>query len=247
VRGAVETVIDALQMGVTPARCELLDAVCIDAVNRYSGLSQTVAPSLFLEFHGDARGVEAQAAAVAEIAADRGGGEFRWSSGQEERERLWQARHDAAYALMALRPGGRAMSTDVCVPISRLAECIEATRAEVESTPFPASILGHVGDGNYHVVFIVDPERRDEIEAIESAHARMIERALSMDGTCTGEHGVGCGKVAFMRAEHGEGVEVMRAIKSSLDPLGLMNPGKVLPAPEGPERPFDTPPLGSRR
>jgi D-lactate dehydrogenase (cytochrome) len=225
---AVNAVILTIQMGIPVARIELLDAVLIDAVNRYSGLDYAKRPTLFLEFHGSEAGVAEQAQAFGEIAADHGGGEFRWATRAEDRTKLWQARHDAFYAALALRPGAKGWTTDVCVPISRLAECIHQTAADLEDSFLIAPLVGHVGDGNFHLVFLVDPENPDELREAQRLNDRLVERALAMDGTCTGEHGVGLGKRKYLAAEHGEAVDTMRAIKSALDPTNLFNPGKIL-------------------
>jgi len=229
--GAVRTVIETIQSGVPVARIELLDEVQMEATNRYSGLDYPLQPTLFFEFHGSPRGVEEQARTAGEIATEHGGGEFRWETRTEERHRLWEARHNAYYADIALRPGAKGWATDVCVPISRLAECILDTRRDIDEQRLIAPIVGHVGDGNFHVSFIVDYDDGEEMARAEGVNERMVTRALAMGGTCTGEHGVGYGKIAFLRAEHGSGVDVMRQIKGALDPLGIMNPGKVVSAP----------------
>jgi D-lactate dehydrogenase (cytochrome) len=225
---AVDTVIAALQSGVPVARIELLDDVQMKALNRFAKLSYREAPTLFFEFHGSAQGVVEQVETVEALARDYGGSDFQWALRPEERAKLWQARHDAYYAAIALRPGARGMPTDVCVPISRLAECILETRADIDRSGLTAPIVGHVGDGNFHVVFVVDPENADEMRRAAQVNERMVLRAIAMDGTCTGEHGVGYGKVGFLPAEHGEALGVMRAIKRALDPDGIMNPGKIL-------------------
>ena len=226
--GAVDAVIQTIQLGVPVARIELLDEVQVDAVNRYSQLELTLAPTLFLEFHGTEAAVREQAQTVGEIAADFGGGDFKWTTLQEERTRLWQARHDAAYACKALRPGSDMWPTDVCVPISRLAECIRETRVDLDESDLIGPIVGHVGDGNFHVVLVVDSSDTAEVDRARAFNERLVHRALSMDGTCTGEHGIGYGKLDFLVAEHGEGVSLMRDIKRALDPNNIMNPGKVL-------------------
>lgn len=224
----VDCVIEVVQLGIPVARAELADDVTIDSLNRHSGLDYPVAPTLFLEFHGSEGGVEEQARAVGEVAARHDGGEFRWATRQEDRTRMWRARHDALYAALALRPGSKALITDVCVPISALAECISKTKEDLEASFLLAPIVGHVGDGNFHIAFVVDLESEKEIAEARRLNDRLVERALALGGTCTGEHGIGSGKIDYLRAEHPEGVEVMRAIKTALDPLGLMNPGKVL-------------------
>jgi D-lactate dehydrogenase (cytochrome) len=226
--GAVDTVITTIQMGIPVARIELLDEVQMDAINRYSKLDYPVQPTLFLEFHGSAASAAEQAETVQAIAAENGGGDFRWTGRTEERNKLWQARHDAAYACLALRPGAKAWATDVCVPISRLAECILETKSDIEGSPLIAPLVGHVGDGNFHLVFLIDPDEPDELAEAERLNERLVLRALAMGGTCTGEHGIGCGKIDFLVAEHGEAVSVMRQIKQALDPDNIMNPGKML-------------------
>ena len=225
---AVNACIVTIQSGIPVARIELADEVQVDALNRYAGTALPLAPMLFFEFHGSDAGVREQAAAVEAIAADYGGDAFRWTTQAEERSHLWQARHDAHYANVALRPGARGWPTDVCVPISRLAECIAETRADIARSNLLAPIVGHVGDGNFHVEFILDPDDPDEVAEATRLNERLVARALAMDGTCTGEHGVGFGKLAFLEAEHGEALELMRAIKRSLDPDNLMNPGKLV-------------------
>ena len=226
--GAVDTTILTIQSGIPVARIELLDEVMMGAVNRYSGLGYPVRPTLFFEFHGSGVGVEEQARNVGEIAAEQGGGGFRWATRQEERSRLWQARHDAYYAALAMRPGSKGWPTDVCVPISRLAECILKTRRDIDEAGLIAPIVGHVGDGNFHLSFIIDPDDAEEMGRAESVNERMVVRAIDMGGTCTGEHGIGFGKIDFLRREHGEAVSVMRQVKQALDPAGIMNPGKII-------------------
>ena len=225
---AVGTVINTIQYGVPVARIELLDEAQIDAINRYSKTDLAVAPTLFLEFHGSTQGVAEQAQVVQELAADAGGSNFQWTTNTEERNRLWQARHDAAYACKALRPDGEIWATDVCVPISQLAECIRETQRDIKESNLVAPIVGHVGDGNFHLVLLVDKDDPEENERAQQLHERMVMRALAMGGTCTGEHGIGYGKLDFLIAEHGEAVSVMRAIKQALDPDNIMNPGKIL-------------------
>ncbi|MEE8545431.1 MAG: FAD-linked oxidase C-terminal domain-containing protein, partial [Alphaproteobacteria bacterium] len=187
-----------------------------------------VRPTLFLEFHGTEAGVAEQAENVQAIAAEHGGGDFQWTSNSEERNKLWQARHDAAYACMALRPGAKAWATDVCVPISRLAECIAETKKDTDQSPLITPLVGHVGDGNFHLVFLLDPDDPEEVAEAERLNERLVMRALAMEGTCTGEHGIGLGKMDFLVAEHGEAVAVMRTIKMALDPDNIMNPGKMV-------------------
>jgi D-lactate dehydrogenase (cytochrome) len=228
IEGAVDTVILTIQSGIPVARIELLDESQIAAINRYSKLNNKVAPTLFFEFHGTSRGVTEQAEAVKAIAAEYGGEDFRWATTPEERSRLWQARHDAYYAALALRPGSKGLATDVCVPISRLAECIAETKLDLSQSSIPCALVGHVGDGNFHLVFMIDPDRREEVAEASRLNDRMVARALAMEGTSTGEHGVGYGKMDFLIAEHGEAIEVMRTIKKALDPEGILNPGKIV-------------------
>ena len=229
VEAAVRTVITTIQLGIPVARIELLDEVQLDAVNRYSHLSYPVAPTLFFEFHGlSEQDVTAQAAAVEEIAVGYGGAGFDRALTPEHRALLWQARHDAYYAALALRPGASGWTTDVCVPISRLADCIVATKADVASSFLVAALVGHVGDGNFHMIFPVHAEDPQEVAEAVRLTDRLVERALEMGGTCTGEHGVGVGKMKFLRKEHGDALDTMRTIKQALDPAGLMNPGKFV-------------------
>ena len=225
--GAVDTVVESIHCGVPLARVELLDAVQMRAVNRWAKLDQPEQSTLFFEFHGTATQVDEQVATVSEIARTNGGGDFRWSNLPEERTRLWKARHEAYYAALALRPGSVGWPTDVCVPISRLAECIAETRADLDTASMPTPIVGHVGDGNFHVIFVLDPSRPEEFAEAARLNDRMIERALRMDGTCTGEHGIGLGKQDWLVAELGETVDVMRTVKRALDPQNLLNPGKI--------------------
>jgi D-lactate dehydrogenase (cytochrome) len=231
IAGAVDSVIAGLQCGLRFSRVELMDATQMEAMNRYGGTAHKVAPTLLLEFGGGPAEVAEQVEAMADIVAAHHGEGFRWASSPEERTQLWQARHRAALALRALRPGPdvELMATDVCVPISRLAECVVQTDEDLRQSGLVGAIAGHVGDGNFHVGLLLDRSDALECGAAEAFHDRLVERALAMEGTCTGEHGIGAGKTRFMRAEHGEAVEVMRAIKQALDPLGLLNPGKVLP------------------
>jgi D-lactate dehydrogenase (cytochrome) len=228
--GAVATVITTIQLGIPVARIELLDEAQIDAVNRYSKLDYAVAPTLFFEFHAvSERAVVEQAEMVKEIASEQGGGDFRWAVREEERGRLWRARHDAYYASLALRPGSKGWTTDVCVPISTLAECIKETKADNEGSAFPITLVGHAGDGNFHLIYILDPDNEQELAEAHRLNARMVRRALALGGTCTGEHGVGLGKLEYLATEHGASLDVMRSIKQALDPANLMNPGKLLP------------------
>jgi D-lactate dehydrogenase (cytochrome) len=229
IQGAVETVIATIQLGVPVARIELLDEVQLDAVNRYSKTSYPVAPTLFFEFHSDsARHVADQSDAVHALAAEHGGRGFQFATHLEDRAQLWQARHHAMYAAVALRPGAAPWTTDVCVPISRLAECVVETKKDNEGAPFPICLVGHVGDGNFHLIYVLDPASPAELEEARRLNERMVLRALAMGGTCSGEHGVGMGKMKFLEREHGPALEVMRTIKRALDPDNRMNPGKMI-------------------
>jgi len=228
IAAAVDTVILTIQSGVPVARIELLDEAQIDAINKYSKLDHRVAPTLFFEFHGSAAGVAEQVETVKAIAAEHDGDDFRWATSPESRTKLWQARHDAYYAALALRPGSKGWPTDVCVPISRLAECIAETKRDLAQSAIPSALAGHVGDGNFHLIFMIDPESPEEIAEASRLNDRMVARALEMEGTCTGEHGIGYGKIDFLVAEHGEAVSVMRSIKQALDPNDIMNPGKIV-------------------
>ncbi len=229
VEAAVETVMLTIQSGIPIARIELLDEVQMRACIAYSRLDAlAAAPTLFFEFHGSAAGVAEQAAAVEAIARELGGTDFQWSATTEERNRLWRARHDAYYAALALRPGCRGWATDVCVPISQLAACITATQADIAAAGLLAPIVGHVGDGNFHLLFLLDPNDPDELARAEAANARLIDRAIAMGGTCTGEHGIGMGKITSLEREHASGIDVMRTIKRALDPNDILNPGKVI-------------------
>jgi D-lactate dehydrogenase (cytochrome) len=226
--GAVDTVIETIQLGIPVARIELLDELMIRAVNEYSKLALRESPTLFLEFHGTEAAVQEQSAAVSELAQEHGGHDFEWALRPEERSRLWKARHDAAWAALALRPGATSLATDVCVPISRLTECILETRRDLEQSPIPAPIVGHVGDGNFHLVLLVKRDDPAEVAEGDRLNQRLVRRALAMGGTCTGEHGIGIGKQEFLVEEAGAGaVALMRQIKTTLDPRGILNPGKI--------------------
>ena len=232
-RSAVQTVIVAMQMGIPVARIELLDDVQMDACIRYSKLEGFEAkPTLFFEFHGTASGVAEQAGQMQELAAEHGGGAFRWATAPEERTKLWKARHNAYYAGLALKPGSFGFATDACVPISRLADCVLETRADVESTGLVCPIVGHVGDGNFHLVVLFDPNDPVEREKAEALARRVSSRAIAMGGTCTGEHGIGIHKLGALVEEAGEAVDLMRTIKRALDPHDIMNPGKTVPRQE---------------
>ena len=225
---AVDAVIMTIQMGLPVARIELVNALQMRAMIGYSKLDLPEGPCLFVEFHGTEAGVAEQAEAFGEIAAELEGGPFLWSARAEDRSRLWQARHDAYWAALTLRPGAKGISTDVCVPISQLAACIAETEADIAENGLVAPIVGHAGDGNFHVLLLIDMDAPAEIAAAEAFVERLNARALAMDGTCTGEHGIGQGKMAFLETELGDAVDVMRAIKTALDPDRIMNPGKVL-------------------
>ncbi len=231
IEGACNATIAAMQMGLPLARIELLDTVQIAACNAYSRLTLAEQPTLFLEFHGSEAATRQQVEVFAEIAASEGGGPFRWAERSEERSRLWQARHDAYWAARGLLPGGTLVTTDVCVPISKLAACVGETRDDIDRTGLLAPIVGHVGDGNFHVMPVFDPANPAERRAVQGFLDRLIERALRMEGTCSGEHGVGQGKINYLVQEHGLGVEVMVAIKKALDPLNILNPGKIFAVP----------------
>lgn len=226
--GAVNTVIEAIQLGVPVARAELVDEQAIEAMNAHARLALPVAPHVFFEFHGASEGsVAEQAELVRELAVANGGQGFLWATGIEERQRLWRARHEAVYAAIAMRPGSTIWATDVCVPISRLAECVRETQADNAASTLAGPILGHVGDGNFHCAYLIDPARPEELAEARRLNERLVERALRMGGTCTGEHGVGLGKMGSLLKEHGDLVPLMRAIKRALDPAGLFNPGKI--------------------
>jgi len=232
-RSAVHAVIVAMQMGIPVARIELLDDVQMDACIRYSKLEGYEAkPTLFFEFHGTRAGVAEQSELMQQIVAEHGGGAFRWATAAEERTRLWKARHNAYYATLALRPGSFGFSTDACVPISRLADCVMETRADIDATGLFCSIVGHVGDGNFHVLVLFDPNDAAERAKADGLAHRVAMRAIAMGGTCTGEHGVGIHKLDALVVEHGEAVDLMRTIKRALDPLNIMNPGKTVPLQE---------------
>jgi D-lactate dehydrogenase (cytochrome) len=228
-KSAVNTVIQAMQMGVPLARAELLDALTIKAINAHSRISLTEAPTLFIEFSGSNVQVQVQSGTLRALAEEHGGGDFQWATRPEERSRLWTPRHHAYFACLQLRPGCRSFTTDACVPISNLAQCIEETVADIQATGIQAPVFGHVGDGNFHCLLLVDPADEQEVRAAEGLSHRLIRRAIRFDGTCTGEHGVGLHKVRYLEEEHGAAtVEVMRRIKRALDPHNIFNPGKVV-------------------
>ncbi|MFZ6655297.1 FAD-binding oxidoreductase [Undibacterium sp. TJN19] len=226
---AVNTVIQTIQMGVPIARVEFLDANGVRAINAHDKLNLPVKPLLLFEFHGSEYGVKEQAELVQDIAAANGAGDFEWATRPEDRSRLWAARHNAYFALLQLRPGSRAISTDCCVPISRLAECISETQIDCENHGITYSIIGHVGDGNFHVLMLVDAGNAEEIATAEAINQRMVSRAIAMDGTCTGEHGVGIHKMHFLIEEHGaDAIHMMRLLKQAFDPKNILNPGKII-------------------
>jgi D-lactate dehydrogenase (cytochrome) len=226
--GAVRTVITTIQLGIPVARIELLDELQIEAVNRFSHLSYALKPTLLFEFHGTSEKAAAEHATdVQAIATENGGSDFRWATTTEDRARLWQARHNTLYAALALRPGSKAWVTDVCVPISRLAECVLDTRRDLQASNLIAPLVGHVGDGNFHLNIVVNPDDPREVEEVKAFNARLIRRALALGGTSTGEHGIGLGKIAYLEEEHGDALEVMKSIKRALDPDNRMNPGKI--------------------
>jgi D-lactate dehydrogenase (cytochrome) len=227
---AATTVITTIQLGIPVARIEIIDEAQLALVNKYSKTDYPLAPTLFFEFHGPSDVVVAEhARLVQEIAAEQGAAGFRWTSTPEERAKLWEARHNVLYATVASRPGAQPWTTDICVPIAHLAECIVQTQADLAHAGVVAPLVGHAGDGNFHLIFMVDPSDAAEVAKVEALNHRLVERALSFGGTCTGEHGVGIGKLKYLDAEHGASLEVMRAIKRALDPHNLMNPGKLIP------------------
>ena len=229
VEACCNAAIMTIQSGIPVARIELLDALQVRAVNLYSKLTLRETPMLFLEFHGTEGSVAEQSERFGEIADELGGGPFEWTVRPEERTRLWEARHNAAFSTFTLRPGASMIPTDVCVPISRLAECVTETQRDIAENNLIAPIVGHVGDGNFHLTLLVDMQNPDEIKVAKAFNERLVERALAMDGTCTGEHGVGQGKMKYLLSEHGApALEAMRAIKQALDPLNIMNPGKIV-------------------
>ena len=228
IEAAVHTTIAIIQMGVPIARVELLDGNTIGMVNKYAKLNLAEAPMLLMEFHGSPAGVKEQAETVQELAADHGGLSFEWATTPEERTRLWTARHNAYFAAIQSKPGCRAISTDTCVPISRLADCLLDSIVEADATGLPYFLVGHVGDGNFHFGYLIDPNNPTECAIAEDLNHKLVMRALSLGGTCTGEHGIGLHKMDFLRAETGEGaVDMMRTIKRALDPHNIMNPGKI--------------------
>ncbi len=228
VEDAINMVILTIQSGIPIARIELLDALMMRAINGYSKTDYPEQPHLFLEFHGSEASVIEQSEAVQAIASEYNGSDFTWATLSEDRNRLWKARHDAYPSALQLQPGTRAITTDVCVPISRLAECIHQTRLDIDKASMPIVMLGHVGDGNFHLAILPHPDRPEDVEEAEALNHRLVRRALAMEGTCSGEHGVGQGKIQFLEEQNPEGVVLMRQIKKTLDPDHLLNPGKVL-------------------
>ena len=231
IEGAASTVIQTLQMGIPVARSELLCATTMAALNAYSKMSYREMPTLLLEFHGSEASVVEQAETVQELARENGGLDFQWATKAEERSKLWEARHHAYFACLQLKPGSRALSTDVCVPISRLAECIVATTQDIEKASMPIPLFGHVGDGNFHCVILVDPNSPADVDEAKAFNVRVVKRALAMEGTCTGEHGIGIGKQSYLAEELGEAVDLMRDLKRTFDPENLLNPGKIVALP----------------
>lgn len=224
---AIDAVIETIQSGLPVARIEFLDEVQVAACNRYSKLDLPETPLLLVEFHGSEASVAEQAMRFGEITSSHGGGAFNWATKTEDRTKLWEARHNALYAALALAPGKQGLITDVCVPISQLAEAVKGTKADLAASATVAPMVGHVGDGNFHLIMLVDPDNAEEVAEAQAIHDRMVMRVLALDGTCTGEHGIGEGKMKFLEAEHGAGVAVMRAIKQALDPQNILNPGKI--------------------
>lgn len=228
--GAAKTVIQAIQLGIPVARIEIIDEVQLRVVNAYSKTNYPLEPTLFFEFHGISEvSVEDQIRAVEEIAREHGAKEFKWAASLEDRNTLWQARHNAYYAAVASRPGARAWTTDICVPISHLAECILETQEDLKASKIEAPLVGHAGDGNFHLIIMLNPDDKAEFDTVTGISERLVKRALKFGGTCSGEHGVGFGKLKYLDAEHGAALDVMRAIKRALDPNNLMNPGKLIP------------------
>jgi len=226
-KSAVETVIEAVQYGIPVARVEFLDEVSIAAVNAYSKLNLTVAPTLFFEFHGTPSWVAEQSQIAEEISTAHGGTGFHWSTDADERTKLWQARHDSLWAVRALKPGCEVYGGDICVPISQLADIIVAASEDINASFLDGQVLGHVGDGNFHALYLIDPDKPEDYAEAERLADRLVQRALAVGGTASGEHGIGIGKLKFLRKEHGAALEVMKRIKQALDPLGIMNPGKM--------------------
>jgi D-lactate dehydrogenase (cytochrome) len=224
---AIDAAIEVIQSGIPVARMELLDEVMMRGINGYSKLGYREAPTLFFEFHGTEASVAEQAELAEAIAAEHDGLGFQWARAAEDRTKLWHARDNTLYAGLSLKPGAKAMITDVCVPISRLTECLTETRRDIDANGLIAPVVGHVGDGNFHLLILIDQDNADEVARAKALHARLVARAIAMEGTCTGEHGIGTGKIDFLRDELGAAVDIMRGIKASIDPKGMMNPGKI--------------------
>ncbi|QUS38660.1 FAD-binding protein [Tardiphaga alba] len=224
---AIDTAIEIIQSGIPVARMELLDEVMMRGINGYSKLGYRETPTLFFEFHGTDASVSEQAELAEAIAADHDGQGFQWARAAEDRSKLWHARDNTLYAGLSLKPGAKAMITDVCVPISRLTECLTDTRRDIDANGLIAPVVGHVGDGNFHLLILIDHDNADEVARAKALHARLVARAIAMEGTCTGEHGIGTGKMSFLADEHGEAVDVMRAVKLAIDPQQTLNPGKI--------------------
>ncbi|MEM7506284.1 MAG: FAD-linked oxidase C-terminal domain-containing protein [Pseudomonadota bacterium] len=230
INGAIQTVIETIQMSIPVARIELLDGTSIRAMNAYSGYEMKEGPTLFIEFHGSERGVAEQAQTVGELCAENGGTGFEWATKAEDRNRLWSARHNFYYAMKAMCPGRTGYNTDSCVPISRLADCILESLEDIAESGFTSPLVGHVGDGNFHLSYMVEPENADEIERARALADRLSKRTIAMGGTVSGEHGIGIGKRKFMEAEHGaDAWAIMGDIKRTFDPAGILNPGKLVP------------------
>lgn len=228
VKSAVDAVIATIQMGIPMARIEFLDAASVAACVARDGGDMAAEPHLMVEFHGSERAVAEDAERFGEIATEFGGTGYAWATDAEARKRLWSMRHNAYYAILASRPGAKALVTDVCVPISKLAEAIEDTVADIQASPLEGPILGHVGDGNFHAALLIEPDNAEELAIAKALSGRMVERALRLGGTATGEHGVGLGKLDYMAREHGAAWDVMSTLKRGLDPAGMMNPGKLV-------------------
>ncbi|HEY9459831.1 MAG TPA: FAD-linked oxidase C-terminal domain-containing protein, partial [Paralcaligenes sp.] len=227
---AVQSVIEIIQMGVPVARVEFMDTAAVKATNAYSKLTLKESPLLLFEFHGSPASVKEQSATVQDITHGNGGTDFQWAEHPEDRSRLWAARHDAYFAGLHMRPGSRSSTTDVCVPISQLARCVGETVKDLDQASFPYTIVGHVGDGNFHVMMLLDPANPAEWQESERLNQRLVDRAIAMDGTCTGEHGIGLHKMEFMLAEHGaDALDLMRSLKNAFDPNNVLNPGKMIP------------------
>ncbi len=233
--GAVDAVMETIQMGIPMARIEFCDAATVAAFNAYAGETMPELPHLMIEFHGSDAGVAEQAERFGEIANEYGSSDFRWAVKEEERRALWAMRHNGYYAILASRRGAKAVVTDICVPISKLAEAFEETQADIAASNIPGPILGHVGDGNFHAILLLDPDRPEDLAEAKALSHRMVERALRLGGTSTGEHGIGSGKLDYMEAEHGEAWQVMGEIKRAMDPDNILNPGKMVPPQQRPK------------